>query len=184
MAILSAQDLLTKINQVIRVDAVGGKIIASEHRQLLTDVKDTLFNREASGVASGLVSALKDGNTADTINSLRLAIDNLAQTIGDQDVPETLRFNFFSDLDTISAQVTMKGPQQASDFYFSSNMVGVSFQVKSDAASSFTAQSDVAAFNSWIGNASNVADSESLWQFYLVADYGSNTGEGSATIVF
>ena len=95
--------------------------------------------------------------------------------------PEHLRFNFFSDLDTISAVVTLKGPWQVSDFYFSSNMAGVTFQVKLDASSSYTAQATTTDLNSW--SATNVTNPNTLSQLYLVADFGTNSGEGSASLV-
>lgn len=94
----------------------------------------------------------------------------------------SLRFNFFHDLDTVSAVATMKGPELVSDFYYSANLVSVSFQVKLDAASTFTAQATTAALNNWVN--ANVPGAATLWQVYLVADYGTGTGEGSATIVF
>lgn len=185
MAVLTLTDLINKIDSTIRIAGAGGKISAAEHKSLLVDVADTLYSREAPGTAAGLVSELKDGNTEDTIRSLRQSIDTLTDQLSQAGgTTESLRFNFFSDLDTVSAVATMKGPAQVSDFYFSSNLVGVIFQVKSDASSSYTAQADVAALNSWIGNTTNVADDESLWQVYLVADFGSSTGEGSATVVF
>ena len=95
--------------------------------------------------------------------------------------PEHLRFNFFSDLDTVSAVVTMKGPATVSDLYYGAKLVGVSFQVKLDTASSYTSQATTADLNGWIST--NVTNPATLWQLYLVADFGTNTGEGSATIV-
>lgn len=185
MPVLNLTDLINKIDATIRIAGAGGKISASEHKSLLVDVADTLYSREAPGTAEGLVSALKDGNTDDTIRSLRQAVDTLAGQLAQAGgAAEILHFNFFSDLDTVSAVATLKGPKTVSDFYYSSNLVAVTFQVKSDASVSYTAQADVAALNSWIGNTTNVADDESLWQVYLVADFGSNQGEGSATMVF
>lgn len=125
--------------------------------------------------------------TADEVSAAELRALADAPPATGEGTPESLRFNFFHDLDTVSAVATLKGPELVSDFYYSANLVSVSFQVKLDAASTFTAQATTADLNNWLN--ANVTSAATLWQLYLVADYaastgGSNTGEGSATIVF
>ncbi len=117
--------------------------------------------------------------TADEVSAAELRA--LADAPPAAGAPEHLRFNFFSDLDTVSAIVTMKGPATVSDLYYGAKLVGVSFQVKLDTSSSYTAQATTTDLNGWIST--NVTNPATLWQLYLVADFGSNTGEGSATIV-
>ena len=117
--------------------------------------------------------------TADEVTAAELRA--LADAPPAAGAPEHLRFNFFSDLDTVSAIVTMKGPATVSDLYYGAKLVGVSFQVKLDTASSYTAQATTTDLNGWIST--NVTNPATLWQLYLVADFGVNTGEGSATIV-
>lgn len=117
--------------------------------------------------------------TADEVSAAELR--TLADNPPTASQPDKLRFTFFSDLDTVSGEATLKGPKTVSDEYHSSNLSGVSFQVKLDASSSFTAQADTAALNNWI--AANVTDAATLWQIYEVATY-SGTGAASSTLVF
>jgi hypothetical protein len=93
-----------------------------------------------------------------------------------------LQINFDSDLDTASAQVTFKGAKTFSDLFFDSKLTAVTFEVKLSSSSTWTAQADITALNSWV--TSNVTTSSTLWQIRMIADFGSNTGEADATLIY
>lgn len=93
---------------------------------------------------------------------------------------EPYHFIFDSELDTVSAAITLKGTKTFTAPDFSSNINAMSFQVKLDASGSYTAAADVTALNSWI--TSNVTTTNTKFQLRLIATYTTGTGEGSAVI--
>lgn len=98
---------------------------------------------------------------------------------------EPYTFQFFSDLDTVSAVVTLFGPKEFVSPEYSPKLTGVSYEVKLSSTgppggASYTAQADLTALNSWI--TANATTGTTAYDLRLIADYGTSTGEASATI--
>ena len=94
---------------------------------------------------------------------------------------EPYTFLFYSDLDPISAAITLYGPKEfVSPEPTPPKLTSVSYEVKLSSSSSYTAQADLTALNSWI--TANATTSSTAYDLRLIANYGGNTGEASATI--
>ena len=108
--------------------------------------------------------------------------ESLDQSAGvasvDYDEPYT--FLFFSDLDTVSAELTLKGPRSFLNPEFSPKLTGISYEAKLSSNVSYTQLADLTALNNWIST--NVTTANTYFDIRLIADFGANTGAASATI--
>ncbi len=89
-------------------------------------------------------------------------------------------FQFYNDLDTASAEITLFGPKEFVNPQYSPKLSGVTYEVKLSSSDSYTARTDLTALNAWI--TANVATANTAYDLRLIANYGGSTGAASATI--
>lgn len=165
-------------NVSVSYDEANNRIILSS-----SDTDTQLTEEQVQDFAAPLLNHANHSNVSvsydDANNQIILTVASSGSG-GVSDLP--LQVNFDSDLDTTSAQVTFKGAKTFSDLFFDSKLSGVTFEVKLASASTWTAQADLTALNSWV--TSNVTTPSTLWQIRLIADFGANSGEADATLIY
>lgn len=96
---------------------------------------------------------------------------------------QEISFAVFSDLDTVSASKLFQGAYTLDSVFYDSKLSGISFELRLDTASSWTAAADLAEAQSWIN--SNVSGASVKWLLRIVATFaGGQYGEATVSLKY
>jgi hypothetical protein len=109
--------------------------------------------------------------------------ESLDQAAGGGPVGKELNVVFDSDLDTVSAQRMFQGAINNLAVVLPDELTALSYEVRLDTTTTWTAQADLTALQSWID--SNVSTATTKWQLRFIATYAASaTGEAAALFTY